>query len=135
MRKSEFLRNLATATTRQIALIGPTSLPATGGQELDRMARGHATDLCIFEEDPVHLNDLSNPVVRAIRWFSTREVTVSSAVEDMEMAEDAWEYFERKTWQFVNLYSDGNGGLTTDDGKDSGRPRRFIVKARLAPLR
>ena len=135
MRKSEFLRNLATAVTRQEARLEPSigCDPFVADKEVtrDTMAKGHAIDLAIFVEDRNHLRDIDNPVVRAIVWFSTRESSKSSAVEDLEMAEDAWEYFERKKWGFVNLYLGTHGELTTDDGRESGQTRRFVIEARL----
>lgn len=97
LRKSEFLRNLSTATTRFISNISPTdnSGSLTTNPRV-ASAKGHATDLGIFIEDEKHLRDDDNPVLRAIVWFGTREVSRSSPVEDMEMAEEAWEYFSAK---------------------------------------
>ncbi len=138
MRKSEFLLNLSTAATRYFVGMEPASVPLPSGRSEERkvqMAKGHAIDLAIFIEDAVRFSDEANPVVRVIRWFGTREVTRSSPLEDMAMVEEAWEYFEKMTWQYVNLYSNGNGELTTDDGKESGNPRRFVVRARLVPFR
>lgn len=93
MRKSEFLRNLGTATTRFIS----TNDSLNRGRSRGTCARRHLEELGIFHEDPNHLTLHDNPAVRAVVYFGIGKHVVATPIEHAELIEDAWEYFQRKS--------------------------------------
>lgn len=121
LKKSEFLKVL-----HQTLQFYVETFPSREIVEAAENAKVAAEKFKIFFTDDNHQEVRENPVIKAMLRL---EVFPVFSMETVIALEEAWEFYESKTVQFIYLYHDDDGTLTLSQmTKGMSRPR-IMVKA------